>query len=73
MGAWGSFADSPAVLHVGRFVHTHGQFDLQLGILAVLGHQHAVEVGLLGPVGGGVQDHLKRGTPAPAPRNPQAR
>lgn len=51
-------ADSPAVLHVGGFVHADGQLDLQLGVLTVLGDDHPVELGLLWSVGGRVQDHL---------------
>lgn len=54
-------ADSPAVLHVGGFVHADGQFDLQLRVLAVLGDDHAVELGLLRPVCGWIQNHLRRG------------
>lgn len=54
-------ADSPAVLHVGGFVHTDGQFDLQLRVLAVLGDDHPVELRLLRPVGGWIHDHLRGG------------
>lgn len=55
------FRDLPAVLHVGGFVHADGQFDLQLGVLAVFGNDHAVKLRLLRPIGGRVQHHLKGG------------
>lgn len=48
------------MLHVGGFVHADGQFDLQLRVLAVLGDDHAVELGLLRPVCGWIQNHLRR-------------
>lgn len=54
-------ADSPAVLHVGGFVHADGQFDLQGCVLAVLGDRHWVEFSLLWPVCGRTDDHLKDG------------
>lgn len=54
--------DSPAVLHVGWFVHADGQFDLQLGVLAALGDDHPVELGLFRPVGAWIQDHLQSST-----------
>lgn len=57
-------ADSPAVFHVGGFVHADGQFDLQLCVLAVLGDDHPVELSLLWPVRGWIQDHLKGGDDA---------
>lgn len=53
--------DSPAVLHVGGFVHADGQFDPQVRVLAVLGDDHPVELSQLRPVGGRIQEHLKRG------------
>lgn len=49
------------MLHVGGFVHADGQFDLQVRVLAVLGDHHPMELGLLRPVGGRVQDHLEPG------------
>lgn len=51
--------DSPAVLHVGGFVHADGQLDLQVGVLAVLGDRHPVELGLLWAGGGRTEDHLR--------------
>lgn len=53
--------DSPTVFHVGGFVHADSQFDLQLCVLAVLGDDHPVKLGLLRPVGGRIQDHLGGG------------
>ena len=46
------------MLHVGRFVHADGQLDPQVRVRTVLGDRHAVELWLLGSVGGRVQDHL---------------
>lgn len=54
-------SDSPAVLHVGGFVHADGQLDLQIRVLTVLGDDHPVELGLLRPVCGRVQDDLRWG------------
>lgn len=51
--------DSPAVLHVGGFFHADGQLDLQVGVLAVLGNHHPVELGLLWTGGGWTEDHLR--------------
>lgn len=51
--------DSPAVLHVGGFVHADGQLDLQVGVLAVLGNGHPVELGLLWAAAGWTEDHLR--------------
>lgn len=51
--------DSPAVFHVGGFVHADRQLDLQVCVLAVLGNHHVVELGLLWPVCGWIKDHLR--------------
>lgn len=50
------------MLHVGGFVHADGQLDPQIRVLAVLGDDHPVELGLLGSVRGRIQDHLQQGT-----------
>lgn len=51
--------DSPAVFHVGGFFHADGQLDLQVGVLAVLGNHHPVELGLLWAAGGRTEDQLR--------------
>lgn len=51
--------DSPSMLHVGGFVHSHSQFDLQLRVLAAFRDDHPMEVGHLGPVRGRFQEHLR--------------
>lgn len=51
--------DSPAVLHVGRFVHADSQFDFQLCVLAVLGDNHTMELCVLWSIGSRVQDYLR--------------
>lgn len=51
--------DSPAVLHVGRFVHADGQLDLQVSVLAVLGNHHPMQLDLLWAAGGWTEDHLR--------------
>lgn len=51
--------DSPAVLHVGRFVHADSQLDLQVSVLAALGNHHPMQLDLLWAAGGGTEDHLR--------------
>lgn len=34
----------PTMLHVLWFVHTYGQFDLQILVRACLGHSHLMEL-----------------------------
>lgn len=48
----------PTMLHVLWFVHTYGQFDLQILVRARLGHSHLVELWLLGTVRSWVEDDL---------------
>lgn len=48
----------PTVFHVLWFVHTYGQFDLQILVGARLSHSHLVEFRLLGAVRSGVEDNL---------------
>lgn len=49
---------SPAVFHVLGFVHTYGQFDLEILVRARLGHSHLVKFWLFGAVGSWVEDDL---------------
>lgn len=46
------------MLHVLWFVHTYGQFDLQILVRARLGHCHLMELWLLGAVRSWVEDDL---------------
>lgn len=48
----------PAVFHVLWFIHTYGQFDLQILVGARLGHSHLMEFWLLGAVRSWVEDNL---------------
>lgn len=52
-------AHLPTMLHVLWLVHADGQFDPQVLVRAGLCHGHLVELGLLGAVGGRVEDDLR--------------
>lgn len=51
---------SPTVFHVLWFVHSYGQFDLQILVRASLGHSHLMKFWLLGAIRSWVEDNLAR-------------
>ena len=44
------FCDSPAMLHVERFIHAASDLDLEVLVLSVLRYRHLVPLGHLKPV-----------------------
>lgn len=48
----------PTVFHVLWFVHSYGQFDLQILVRASLGYSHLMKFWLLGAIRSWVEDNL---------------